>query len=181
MDAKLVESSERNPRWETLECIGKFAFLYLAGISLLLLVVGLVTLTSDGGSVAVALLTFGITRMANFIFFSSLSHLVTFWYDRKNQMKQSAKVLATEEGKKKWDEPSRLTVCLSNTGLLSKQPPNYMWNKYIGENLSFDDLPLHAPDYPWCVKISLICCSCTIHEHRPKNSEGVIQQVCMII
>ena len=138
------------------ECIGKFAFLYLAGISLLLFVLGLVTLTSDGGSVEVALLTFGITRMANFIFFSSLSHLVIFWYDRKNQMKPPADVLAAEEGKKKWTTPSRLTVCLSHTGLLSKQPPCHMWNSYIGETLSFDDLPLHAPDYPWCVKISLM-------------------------
>ena len=96
-------------------------------------------------------------------------------------MKPPADVLAAEEGKKKWTTPSRLTVCLSHTGLLSKQPPCHMWNSYIGETLSFDDLPLHAPDYPWCVKISLICCSRTIYEHRPKNSEGGIPQVCMII
>ena len=30
-----------------------------------------------------------------------------------------------------------------------------MWNKNIGQALSFDDLPLHAPDYLWRVNIAL--------------------------
>ena len=159
------------------ECIGKFAFLYLVAIALTIFVYGVIALNSDGGRVIVALISFGVTRMANIIFFSSLSHLVFFWYYRKSQMKPSAEVLATEEGKKVWVEPTKVSVLLSYTGILTKRWPCEMWNKHIGEALSFDDLPLHAPDYDFRVKISLICCSCTIYEHKAKVPH-VLPQVC---
>jgi hypothetical protein len=158
------------------ECIGKFAFLYLAAIALTIFVYGIIALNSDGGRVAVALITFGVTRMVNFIFFSSLSHFVFFWYYRKSQMKPSAEVLATEEGKKEWYEPTKLSVVLSYTGVLTKQWPCEMWNKHIGEALSFDDLPLHAPDYDWRVEIGLICCSRTIYQYKA-NVPQVLPQV----
>ena len=95
-------------------------------------------------------------------------------------MKPPADVLATPDGKKKWTEPSELDVCLGQTFpcLFSVQAPCEKWNRYIGEVLSFYDLPLHAPDYYWCVKISLICRSWTIHEHTPKAPDGN-PQVCI--
>ncbi len=168
-----VQRSENRIK-DCFECIGKFAFIYLAFLAISIFAAGLamVSREEEGSSSAViALISFGVTRAANFIFSSSLSHLVFFAHGRNSQMKPSAEVLATEEGKKKWTTPTRLPLLIC----LEEKAPNEMWDTHIGPRMTFADLPLHAPDYDWRVKISLICWSCVIYEHKAKNAEGTPQ------
>ena len=153
----------------TFECIGKFAFCYLSFIAVAFFVSGIAILIEVGGNAVVALATFGATRLFNFIFSSSVSHMVFFWYGRRSQMKPSADVLATDEGRKKWTTKSSLCK-------LTPQAPCDMWDRHIGSSLEFHDLPLHAPDYDWDVKIKMCCCACSpIYEHKAKNPEQPLQ------
>lgn len=149
----------------TFECIGKFAFWYLAFIAVTFFIGGIFILMEGDGSALVAIATFGATRLGNFIFFSSASHMVFFWYGRRSQMKPSADVLATEEGRKKWTTKSSLCK-------LTPEAPCEMWDRHIGSALEFHDLPLHAPDYDWDVKINLCWYSSgPLYEHKAKNPE----------
>jgi hypothetical protein len=167
-----VQRSERCIK-DAFECIGKFAFLYLAFIAFGLFAAGIAFLGrgTEDNSVAIALISFVVTRAANFLFSSSLSHLVFFAYYRKSQMKPPAEVLDTEEGQKKWTTKTRppFLCCLT------PEAPCEKWDQHIGVATTFADLPLHAPDYDWRVKISFICWSRIIFEHKAKTAEDAQQ------
>ena len=147
------------------EGVGKFAFAVLAILAMSFLGVGLAMSTSDGLDAGLLLSTFVITKFSNFLFVTSLTLLVTFYMGRKAQMKPSAVVLATEKGKKKWEEPKK--------GCCSSKPKAAcdLWNKHIGADKTFVDLPETAWDYDIDVKVSfcVCCCTRTLYAYKGKN------------
>ena len=147
------------------EAMGKFAFAVLAILAMSFLGVGLAMSTSDGLDAGLLLSTFVITKFSNFLFVTSLTLLVTFYMGRKAQMKPSAVVLATEKGKKKWEEPKK--------GCCSSKPKAAcdLWNKHIGADKTFVDLPETAWDYDIDVKVSfcVCCCTRTLYAYKGKN------------
>ena len=147
------------------EVMGKFAFAVLAILAMSFLGVGLAMSTSDGLDAGLLLSTFVITKFSNFLFVTSLTLLVTFYMGRKAQMKPSAVVLATEKGKKKWEEPKK--------GCCSSKPKAAcdLWNKHIGADKTFVDLPETAWDYDIDVKVSfcVCCCTRTLYAYKGKN------------
>jgi len=120
-----------------------------------------------GLDAGVTFLIFVITKLTNFLFITSMTLLVTYYMGRKAQMKPSAAVLATEEGKKKWEEPKKgFCSCCSKPKAACD-----IWNKHIGADKTFDDLPETAWDYDFEVKVSFcVCCiTRTLYTYKGQN------------
>jgi len=153
------------------EALGKMAFWGLALVGVVFLIIGLTFITASGGDVAVALITFIITKLLNFCMVTSLILLVTFDMARRAQMKPPASTLATPEGRAKWEEkPSALWIrSLTCLTCASSVAPCAMWNTHIGTDKSFEDLPLSPPDYDWSLKV---CgCSAPFYVYKATNPE----------
>ena len=149
------------------EGMGKIAFAVLGFLAVSFLGVGLATSFTDGLDAGLLLSTFVITKFSNFLFVTSITLLVNFYMKRKAQMKPSAIVLATEEGKKKWEEPKKgCCSCCSKPKAACD-----IWNKHIGADKTFDDLPETAWDYDIEVKVSfcVCCCTRTLYAIKGKN------------
>ena len=149
------------------EGIGKIAFAVLGFLAICFLVLGIVFNVTMGLDAGVTFLIFVITKLTNFLFITSMTLLVTYYMGRKAQMKPSAAVLATEEGKKKWEEPKKgFCSCCSKPKAACD-----IWNKHIGADKTFDDLPETAWDYDFEVKVSFcVCCiTRTLYTYKGQN------------
>jgi hypothetical protein len=162
------------------EALGKMAFYILAVVGVVFLIVGLVLISDTRGDVAVAICSFLITKLLNFVLVTTLILLVTFDMARRAQMKPPASTLETPQGRAKWEEkPTDLwTRCLTGLTCASSVAPCDLWNKHIGADKSFEDLPLSPPDYDWSLKV---CgCSTPLYEYKATNPQ-VCACVCVCI
>lgn len=117
------------------EGIGKMAFgvmLLVAGFSVFLAVF---IIRELGGDFQVSVITFFITRVGNFLVITSMIVLITFTMARRSQMKPPPEVLATEEGRKKWEEAPESCLATCSACVLTctnPVPASDLWNKHIG-------------------------------------------------
>jgi len=78
----------------------------------------------------------------------------------REQMKPPADVLATAAGKEQWD--AKKTTCGRTSAKSDK------WNKHLGADKTFEDLPLMPPDYDWSFDV---CCCGTLYTYSAKNPD----------
>ena len=76
------------------------------------------------------------------------------------QMKPPAHVLASDSGRMQWE--TRKTSCCTSSAPCDK------WNKHLGAETAFEDLPLSPPDYDWSLNV---CCCGTLYEYKAKNPD----------
>ena len=131
-------------------------------------------MADDPSAVALnAFFSFFVTRMAQFIFITSVTSWVLFAWSRASQMKPPPHVLETEKNRKKWEDPSTFCGCFRTSPFsfcgFPPTAPCTLWNKHIGDKKSFEDLPKKSPDYTWSLKFgfSFCCCrTCIVYTHK---------------
>ena len=136
------------------EGLGKIVFWIFAVGALVFLINGAIFVARMKQDAGVAFAQFVIIRLINFMVLTSAITFVTFLLARRGQMKPAADVLATEAGKKKWEEPAGLP-CTKKTA------PCELWNKFHGEDKHFEDLPGKPFDYDYELKIALFIFFCS--------------------
>jgi hypothetical protein len=159
------------------EGLGKMTFWCLALVAIAVLIAGWGFIIIMGGNFALTFGTFIITKLFNFCLVTSLILFVTFAMARRAQMKPPASALATPEGRARWEaKPKALCPCLSSDA------PCDMWNKHIGADKSFEDLPKTPPDYDFDIQISLLicCCTYTMYEYKAQNPMEQNQMLSML-
>ena len=116
------------------EGLGKIAFGILFVGAVLFVLGSIYFFEQMGGDYLVSLITFFITRITNFLVVTSVVVFVTFTMARRAQMKPPPEVLATEKGRKKWEEApqSRLAKCSACLKCGKPKAQSDMWNKHIG-------------------------------------------------
>jgi hypothetical protein len=116
------------------EGLGKIAFGILFVGAVLFVLGSIYFFEQMGGEYLLSLITFLITRVTNFLVVTSVVVLVTFTMARRAQMKPTPEVLATEKGRKKWEEvpQSRLAKCSACLKCGTPKAQSDMWNKHIG-------------------------------------------------
>jgi len=161
---------------DTFECFGKGVFALLGLFALGIFAGGAAVIASKQGSWLLAAIGFGISKLFNFLAASSLTHLATFAWGRRGQMKPPAEELATDEVMRKWTTPTA-PPCLGTC--ITAVAPCEKWDKHIGATLAFEDLPLHAPDYDYDVKFGCVCCLVTIYAHKATDTQdGAQVRIC---
>ena len=137
-----------------IETLSKLVFWVQGAFGVLLLVVSATMLVTVGWNLVTPLLMFVVTKMSNFALFTTLALLLTYSAGRRGQIKPPADSLKTARGSKRWNEPRPAQMpCFTDKG-----PRCELWNKYIGADKTFQDLPLHPHDYDIIVRVSC-CCS----------------------
>ena len=156
------------PKWikTCAEGLGKISFWILSLVAIVFMIVGAVFITQMGSDWSYSFLQFVIIRLINFMVLTSIVTFASFVLARRGQMKPAADVLATEAGKKKWEEPTGLPLPCTK-----KKAPCEMWNKFHGEDKNFSDLPAKPFDYDYELKIALCIffCSKTCCKIKAKN------------
>ena len=158
------------PKWikSCAEGFGKMVFCVLGLVAITFFISGITFVVRMGGDAGVSLITFVVIRFSNFFVITSATQLVMFALARRGQMKPAAEVLATEAGKKKWENPAG---CLPCCPCCMKRAPCELWNKFHGEDKHFADLPAKPFDYDYELKISwcLFFCTNTCFKVKAKN------------
>ena len=101
------------PNWikSCAEGFGKMAFCVLGLVAITFFISGITFVVIMKGDPGVNLITFVVIRISNFFVITSATQLVMFTLARRGQMKPAAEVLATEAGKKKWENPAGCLPC----------------------------------------------------------------------
>jgi len=155
------------------EGLGKIAFWILCFLGAVFLTVGGALIGYLGLDAGASFLQFLIQRVINFLIITSAVTFVSYFLARRGQMKPAADVLATEAGKKKWEEPAGLPI-----PCVKKKAPCELWNKFHGEDKHFVDLPEKPFDYDYELKIALCvfcysktCCKVTAKNPDPLDAK----------
>lgn len=92
-----------------------------------------------------------------------LVEVLGFFLGRRAQMKPEARDL---EGRRVWDQRKRGYCC----GLCPKrQKPSHLWDKFIGVELEYEDLPPYAPTYD----VELRLCGRVLYAERADMPLGI--------
>lgn len=140
------------------EFCGRIGMLVQFLLACFVLVVGLVALLttvtpSELGGVS---WRFALSKGASWIVASFLFTILTYHIARSYQMRPSSKrkTFAEKEALERWNTPEEPWICCCCC--CPARAPSYMWNYYIGENATYEQLPERAPRY----RIETCCCSC---------------------
>ena len=98
---------------------------------------------------------FALSKGGSWIVASLVFTILAYHFSRQYQMRPetSRRTFAEKEAHERWNTPVEPWCCGC---CLPSRPPSYMWNYYIGENVTYEQLPARAPSY----RIQYMCFSC---------------------
>ena len=128
-------------------CCGSIGVVVQFFFGLIMLLGGVLALEAEIGNDALNASSwkFAVGKVNAWFFYSILTLSASFALTRRSQMRP-------EDAKEyeKWNTPQKRCLCIC---LGPKKPRSELWNKYIGQDKTFADLPLTAPTYKY-----RLCC-----------------------
>lgn len=121
------------------------------------LVIGMVAFltTMDVSDLGGVSWRFALSKGGSWIVASFCFTILAYHFSRKHQMRPgtSRRTFDEREAHERWNTPVEPWCCCC---CLPSRPPSYMWNYYIGENVTYEQLPERAPSY----RTQCLCFSC---------------------
>jgi hypothetical protein len=89
---------------------------------------------------------FAMSKASSWVVASMIFVLLGHHLARRNQMRPAASrhTFSEKEAHERWNTPQEPWCC---SCCLPSRAPSYFWNYYIGEDVSFEDLPMKPPKY----------------------------------
>ena len=89
---------------------------------------------------------FAMSKASSWVVASMIFVLLGHHLARRNQMRPAASrhTFSEKEAHERWNTPQEPWCC---SCCLPSRAPSYFWNYYIGEDVSFEDLPMKRPKY----------------------------------
>lgn len=144
--------------FETCGKIGMVLQFFLGCLVFFLGIVAFVT-SADVEALAGVSWRFALSKAGSWIVASLLFCVAVYHFARQSQMRpaSSRRSFSEKEAHERWNTPQDHWCCCCSC-LMPARAPSYFWNYYIGENVTFEELPERPPGY------AVKCCCCTCGE-----------------
>lgn len=148
------------------EACGKIGMLVQFFLGCMVLVIGIVAfLRAEQRETLIGVTwRFALSKAASWIVASLLFCLIGYHFARRSQMRpgSSRRTFSEKEEHDRWNTAEAHWCCCFSC-LMPRRAPSYFWNYYIGEDVTFDELPDRPPKYK-------AKCFCGASEPAPTTS-----------